>query len=103
LTITSPSSGGSSVGIVRSRTQTIEFFFTSNPEDDDNGNFPTKLWKTRITPHRAIFLKTTVLNGRGMYFQNLALDYSYLYKAENTAVGIRHAEHVAPSIPKIWH
>jgi hypothetical protein len=27
LTVTSPTSGGPSVGIVRSRTQTMEFFF----------------------------------------------------------------------------
>jgi hypothetical protein len=27
---------------------------------------------------------------------------SYLVKTENTAVGIRHADHVAPSIPKSW-
>jgi hypothetical protein len=26
-----------------------------------------------------------------------------VYKAENTAVGIRHADHVAPSICKSWH
>jgi hypothetical protein len=29
LAITSPTSGGRSVGIVRSRTQTMEFFFLS--------------------------------------------------------------------------
>jgi hypothetical protein len=27
---------------------------------------------------------------------------SPVYKTENTAVGIRHADHVAPSIPKSW-
>jgi hypothetical protein len=26
-----------------------------------------------------------------------------VYKSENTAVGIRHADHVAPSIRKSWH
>jgi hypothetical protein len=26
-----------------------------------------------------------------------------VYKTENTAVGIRHADHVAPSIRKSWH
>jgi hypothetical protein len=26
-----------------------------------------------------------------------------VYKIENTAVGIRHADHVAPSIRKSWH
>jgi hypothetical protein len=26
-----------------------------------------------------------------------------VYKVENTAVGIRHADHVAPSIRKSWH
>jgi hypothetical protein len=25
-----------------------------------------------------------------------------VYKTENTAVGIRHADHVAPAIPKSW-
>jgi hypothetical protein len=25
-----------------------------------------------------------------------------VYKTENTAIGIRHADHVAPSIRKIW-
>jgi hypothetical protein len=25
------------------------------------------------------------------------------WKAENTAVGIRHADHVAPSVRKRWH
>jgi hypothetical protein len=30
LAITSPTSGGRSVGIVRSRTQTMEFFFCLN-------------------------------------------------------------------------
>jgi hypothetical protein len=25
------------------------------------------------------------------------------YKTENTAVGIRHADHVVPSIRKRWH
>jgi hypothetical protein len=25
------------------------------------------------------------------------------WKAENTVVGIRHADHVAPSIRKSWH
>jgi hypothetical protein len=28
---------------------------------------------------------------------------STVEKAENTAVGIRHADHVAPSIRKSWH
>jgi hypothetical protein len=27
---------------------------------------------------------------------------SPVYKTQNTAVGIRHADHVAPSIRKIW-
>jgi hypothetical protein len=27
----------------------------------------------------------------------------YVYKAKNTALGIRHADHVAPSIRKSWH
>jgi hypothetical protein len=26
-----------------------------------------------------------------------------VYKTENTAVGIRHSDHVAPSIRKSWH
>jgi hypothetical protein len=26
-----------------------------------------------------------------------------VYKAENTALGIRHADHVAPSIRKSWY
>jgi hypothetical protein len=26
-----------------------------------------------------------------------------VYKSENTAVGIRHAVHVTPSIRKSWH
>jgi hypothetical protein len=26
-----------------------------------------------------------------------------VYKTENTAVGIRHADHVAPSVRKSWH
>jgi hypothetical protein len=26
-----------------------------------------------------------------------------VYKTENTAVGIRHSDHVAPSIRKLWH
>jgi hypothetical protein len=26
-----------------------------------------------------------------------------VWKAENTAVGIHHADHVAPSIRKSWH
>jgi hypothetical protein len=26
-----------------------------------------------------------------------------VWKSENTAVGIRHADHVAPSIRKSWH
>jgi hypothetical protein len=26
-----------------------------------------------------------------------------VYKTDNTAVGIRHADHVAPSIRKSWH
>jgi hypothetical protein len=28
---------------------------------------------------------------------------SPVYKIENTAIGIRHADHVAPSIRKSWH
>jgi hypothetical protein len=34
LAITSPTSGGRSVGIVRSRTQTMEFFFWDRPETE---------------------------------------------------------------------
>jgi uncharacterized phosphosugar-binding protein len=26
-----------------------------------------------------------------------------VYKSENTAVGIRHADHVSPSLRKSWH
>jgi hypothetical protein len=26
-----------------------------------------------------------------------------VYKTQNTVVGIRHADHVAPLISKIWH
>jgi hypothetical protein len=33
-----PTSGGGSVGIVRSRTQTMEFFFFSANEDSVNNN-----------------------------------------------------------------
>jgi hypothetical protein len=32
LAITSPTSGGRSIGLVRSRTQTMEFFFYCNPQ-----------------------------------------------------------------------
>jgi hypothetical protein len=38
LAIPSPTSGGRSVGIVRSRTQTMEFSFFSDDGDDDNDN-----------------------------------------------------------------
>jgi hypothetical protein len=34
LAITSPTSGGRSVGIVRSRTQTMEFFLVMDYEDE---------------------------------------------------------------------
>jgi hypothetical protein len=39
LAITSPTSGGRSVGIVRSRTQTMEFFFININCHDFNVNF----------------------------------------------------------------
>jgi hypothetical protein len=54
----------------------LAILLASNPEDGGKLEFPPKLWKTRIKLHSAISSKTTILNGREMYFQNIASGYS---------------------------
>jgi hypothetical protein len=37
------------------------------------------------------------------FLNEILVDFHRVWKAENTAVGIRHADYVTPSTLKSWH
>jgi hypothetical protein len=74
LAITSPTSGGRSVGIVRSRTQTMEFSFASDEQDPAcctrkmySGGDPTlsqlRRWRSQENVARVVYLSSAPTDG----------------------------------------
>jgi hypothetical protein len=50
-----------------------------------------------------ICIKKGTVPGTLKYHINFLVMYTPVQKVENAAVGIRHADYVAPSIHKSWH
>jgi hypothetical protein len=112
LALTSPTSCARSVGIVRYRTQATEFFnivYNIPPLWSSGQSSWLQIRRPGFDSQHYQKKKVVRLEGGPLSLVSTTEELidrkvaAPVQKTENTAVGIRHADHVAPSISKSWH